>query len=413
MKQISCLLFFMAVLGPTAASAQWEPVGPEGGYIQAIAADPAQPSRMYAVVYELKVFNDSRVLLSTDGGESWREHGVIDWYSITSLVVDPHDSDILYAAGGAQQIYRSTDAGATWASSALPYRHYAREVCADPFVPGRAYAAGYGYVAEGNEPVAFITTDCGASWTPQFIEPGVLSYGYSCVAHPVDSGTVFWGGSGGKVYRTTDGGLTWQTRNSGILGSAYTLALDINPGDPGILLAATRGGGIYRTTDAGGSWAVVQSGTMFSDLAFSGVEPAIAYAGYDRLYVSTDTGATWAVASPGLQMTALTGLLPHPDSGNSAYACGNLGVWRTGDAGANWEPSNSGMRVAVVSCITVNQQDPQRLYLEVSENGVFKSEDAGNAWTRCSDFLECGNVCAIGVIPGAEADVLIALEGSG
>src|SRR5690242_21959616 len=59
------LLFFLLPLWSFSQSAQWRPVGPEGGDVRSLAYDPQDPDRI------LLGTSAGQVYLSTDAGNSW------------------------------------------------------------------------------------------------------------------------------------------------------------------------------------------------------------------------------------------------------------------------------------------------------------------------------------------------------
>ena len=386
----------------------WMSVGPDGGYIQAMAMDPSNPLIMYAIPYGEVT---PRVQKTTDGGQSWYEIGQINYRTIYNLAVDPHDGNYIYASCRSNRIFRSTDAGVTWDYVALPY--YGYYLAADPHNPGRVYVAGYSRPSTLNQMTIFISTNYGQSWSSVVVDTDTTSVGYSCTVDPSDSGKVYIAGSLGRVFKSTDNGNTWTLCNNGMPSNGVTYALAVNPGDSDMIMAGLTSYGVYRTTNKGDTW--IQTGTMspIYYLAYSPGSPNIGYAAYNMVYMTTDYGATWFIPNPGLYFTYAKGFVPHPDSGDIAYACGSSGIFRTDDGGTNWATAHTGMRISSITTISVNAQNPQNVYLEMDEIAVFKSTDCGNIWERCSDFLSCGNICGIGIVPGVESDILYALEGKG
>ena len=97
---------------------RWTSIGPEGGWIRALAIDPLTPSILYAGTASGVVFK------STDGGQSWSggEIGLPNDYGpfyllsdddITCLAIDPATSTTVYA-GTNSGVYKTTNGGATW-----------------------------------------------------------------------------------------------------------------------------------------------------------------------------------------------------------------------------------------------------------------------------------------------------------
>src|ERR1700690_3688870 len=100
----------------------WKPMGPLGGDVRSLAADPSHPERVYLGTTDGYVFG------SHDAGNSWERLGLAGSINavVTAIVVDPRDSGIVFAAswtrekngeGGGVSI--SGDGGRTWHESGL------------------------------------------------------------------------------------------------------------------------------------------------------------------------------------------------------------------------------------------------------------------------------------------------------
>ena len=390
-------------------SADWVPIGPDGGNIVALALDPQQPATLYALPYESS--GEPRVFKTTNSGGSWATVGVLPDANVTMLVVDQYQSDYLYGMTSSS-VWRSTDGGASWDNHVLPT--YATGIAADPLVSGRLFVSGYNYSGY-SVPVVMTSTDYGQSWSTEVLVPDT-GYAYCVAFDPVHTGTAYAGCQYGLLFKTTDGGAHWDSACGGLPGTTYFEGIAVNSGDPDIVLAAA-GDGVYRSTDAGASWAGVGEMTTAFDLALTSADPALAYClGYDTapcLYVSTDSGVTWAVQPGNVQQSKGGSLIADPSAGDVIYSPGTAGVMKTTNRGAHWAPANSGIRIATISTVSSSPWNRGNVYAECYENGVFRSTDGGAAWTRCQDFLSCGAICGIGLAPGVGADVMWALEGSG
>jgi photosystem II stability/assembly factor-like uncharacterized protein len=404
------IIFAVALLAMiSVCHADWVAIGPDGGNIVALALDPQQPATLYALPYEYP--DGPRVFKTTNGGGSWTTVGLLPDNSVNMLLVDPHQSDYLYGMTS-NTVWRSTDGGASWDNYSLPT--YAMSMAADPLVPGRLFVSGY-YYSSYYAPAVMISTDYGQSWGITQIDPDT-GYAYCVEFDPVDTGTAFAGCLNGLVFRTTDGGVHWDSACAGLPATTGIEDIAVNSGNPDIVLAAASDG-VYRSTDAGGTWSKADGISIAFDLALSAANPALAYClGYDtapRLYVSTDSGAKWAIQPGNVQQSKGGSLITDPSDGDVVYSPGTSGVIRTTDRGAHWAAANTGIRIASIPTISSSPWNRSAIYVEATDNAVFQSQDAGDTWTRCADFLSCGAICGIGLAPGVGADVMWALEGSG
>ena len=107
----------IALATASVAPAQtWRQVGPPGGTVISLEADPHDISKLYLGT------SDGHVFSSTDEGGHWQllsriGNGQDD--VVTHILVDPRDSNRLYAStwalySGGGGVYRSNDAGRTW-----------------------------------------------------------------------------------------------------------------------------------------------------------------------------------------------------------------------------------------------------------------------------------------------------------
>ncbi len=197
------------------------------------------------------------VFRTTDGGRSWDEQmaGMKEVHIVVTLAMDPKDPRVLYAGttGGA---YRSSDGAASWqkvnrglipeemldASLALGVN----TLVVDPVDSNIVYA--------GTTNGLFKTMNRADSWTRigQSLPDQFIS---SLVIHPTQHTTLYIGGRAG-VQKSMDGGQTWQAMNAG-LATLNIRTLVMSPSEPQLLYAGTNGSGLYRSTDGAAAWTKV------------------------------------------------------------------------------------------------------------------------------------------------------------
>jgi photosystem II stability/assembly factor-like uncharacterized protein len=211
-------------------------------------------------------------------------------------------------------------------------------------------------------------------------------------ASPTDANTIYIAAAGGGVWKTTDGGAHWKplTDDQATLSmGAITLA----PSDPNTIYAGTgeangffdqfnadvapsvfAGQGVLKSTDAGATW-TLEGNSVFNRRSISKI-----------VVDATDANIVYvAVGQPGIN--GLTG---------------NTGIWKSSDGGQTWtntttsisttdaftdivaDPSNSQTLYAGVGQLTI---DPNTFASQGSpNNGVYKSTDGGQTWTRAGNF---------------------------
>ena len=235
----------------------------------------------------------------------------------------------------------------------------------------------FGAVAGG----VWKTTDGGQNWVPLFDKADISSIGALAVA--ASDHNVIYAGTGEAairgnttfgtgVYKSIDAGKTWN--NVGLKDSRQIGALIVDPRNADVVLVAALGHafgpnaerGVYRTTDGGKTWTKVLSkdeNTGAIDVVFDPHNPNIVFASLWQA-----RRQPWYFSSGG------------PGSG----------LYRSEDNGVTWKQlQGNGLPDGVLGKIgiAVSGADSNRIYaiIEAKEGGLFRSDDAGQKWTRVND----------------------------
>jgi hypothetical protein len=174
----------------------WTSIGPEGGWIYALAVDPNTPTTLYAGTYGGGVFK------STDGGATWSAVNTgLSNKSVWALAIDPTAPNTLYAGtyGG---VFKSTDGGASWSANGLT-GNGVFALAIDPNTPTTLYAGTNGGV--------FKSTNSGATWSATGTGPTNVR---ALVIDPTTPTTLYAGTNGG-VFKSADGGVNWSATGAG------------------------------------------------------------------------------------------------------------------------------------------------------------------------------------------------------
>lgn len=208
------------------------------------AISPTVPDTVYSVRY-------GGVSLSTDRGDSWTEvnghwdggrTGIPTALMPQSVAVDPVDPATAYVGTYFGGLYKTVTSGDSWTLMSLPVVNI-HAIALLPSNRSIVYAATSSGV--------FKSTDAGASWasaTSGMTNSLVMQLALdSAVPATLYVGT--WGG----IFKSTNGGSSWMAASNG-LGDVNVTALAIHPVLPSTLYAGTYADGVYRSTDAGATW---------------------------------------------------------------------------------------------------------------------------------------------------------------
>ena len=286
-------MFGNGVLKSTDGGTTWTHVSGDyfvGVSISRIVVDPTNANHLYAAVLRGRggarrvtppLHSRFGIWESTDGGVSWtllRE--APDANGATDLEMDPLNPHILYASFWGDAIYKSTDAGHTWAKimNGLPAGDFAgrrrrgsrSRSRTRPVRPAVLYAGFDWNNADGHHHVAevFKSTERRRDWaqtgTGTNDTDNVEDYcGTQCFydnvieVDPNNPNIVFAGGSfgydlspqSGGIFRSTDGGATWENLGWDLHPDFHALAMD--PSNPSHVLIGNDGG-VWYSPDRGG-----------------------------------------------------------------------------------------------------------------------------------------------------------------
>jgi photosystem II stability/assembly factor-like uncharacterized protein len=270
-------------------------------------------------------------------------------------------------------------------------------------VPGRPNEFYYGAVNGG----VWKTHDAGRTWQPVFDSQPVASIGALAVA-PSAPDVVYVGsgestlrdsvGYGNGVYKSTDAGATWT--HLGLDDTQHIARVAISPRDPDVVFVAAIGHfygpnaerGVFRSTDGGKNWRKVlflNENVGASEVVIDPTDPRVVYA------------ALWNTRRPPWFVYA-------PTNGPGG------GIYKSTDGGDSWKQLTKGLPAkGIGKCgIAVCRTNPKRVYAVIDDllpdpavpvdtsaaavaarqfgggiaglGGFFRSDDAGETWTRLS-----------------------------
>ncbi|HKS06331.1 MAG TPA: hypothetical protein VJR92_08475, partial [Gemmatimonadaceae bacterium] len=205
-------------------------------------------------------------------------------FNMCCIVIDPKNSNILWLGTGENHsqrsahfgdgVYKSTDAGKTWARVGLENSEHIGKIVIDPRNSNVVYVASQGPLfSAGGERGLYKTTDGGATWaqvqnidentgiTDIVLDPKnpdiIYTSAYSRRRHV---GQAVGGSREAGIYKSVNAGRTWTRLTNGLprcdIGRV-ALAIEgrKNPVEIFALVEAQFGAsGFYKSTDGGNTW---------------------------------------------------------------------------------------------------------------------------------------------------------------
>ena len=312
---------------------EWRCIGPfRGGRVVAVAGDYHNPNVFYFGACAGGVWK------TVDAGTYWENvsDGFFNTAAVGALAVAPSDSNVIYAGTGETTIridvshgdgvYKSTDAGKTWAHVGLADTRHIGKIRVHPQNPDIVYVAALGHAYGPNkERGVFKSEDGGKTWRQVLFKsekagavdlsldttnPRVL---YAAIWEAYRS---FWqissGGPDSGLWRSTDGGETWVDLTErpglpkGLKGKIGVAASPAQPGRVWALIEHKTAGGLYRSDDGGEKWEQVSDNQnlisrawYYMHITADPQDPDTVYVNNLSFWKSTDGGKTFVeIATP-------------------------------------------------------------------------------------------------------------------
>jgi photosystem II stability/assembly factor-like uncharacterized protein len=340
------------------------------GRATALASHPSDPTRVYAGTELQGIFG------SDDHAASWKASNSGISLFIRAIAINPADPNTMYAGSLSAGLFKTTNGGNAWTNIGLTDRNIFK-LAIDPKNPSTLYSAGSIGVSRSR--------DGGATWTDLGQRTTAI---FAMAVRSSNPNTIYIGTTNGTVFKSQDAGITWQSASSG-LPPANILALAADPNSETIYAGAERYG-IWKSKDGGRTWSATGHVDGFTVTPVTSIvvaaDSSAVYASGDSvgMFVSTDGGETWQNAIAGIPTLEILRLAADPNRPGTIYACTRgQGVFRSMDAGAAWtgiSPARTCYSVAIAP------DDSNTLYLGV-EDGLLRSSDGGVSWQHAGSDL--------------------------
>lgn len=303
---------------------KWRQVGPfRGGRVEAVAGLTEDPNLYYFGAVAGGLWKTS------DGGTTWRP--IFDHessLSIGAIGIAPSDHNVIYVGTGepclrnnitfGNGMYKSTDGGESWKRIGLEDTQHISKVLVDPHNSNIVFVAAVGHASGPNTERGVFRSDNGGKTWNKVLYKDDKTGAVDLVFDPTNSQVLYaalyqeyrapWilnaGGPGSGVYKSTDGGNAWTHLEGhglpeGVLGR-IGIAVSADPNRIYALIEASEKGGMYRSDDGGANWTLVngdhnlsQRPWYFSHIFADPKNPDLVYSLAYRMLRSIDGGHTF------------------------------------------------------------------------------------------------------------------------
>lgn len=329
--------------------------------VGAIAVAPSNPKIIYVGMGETDIRNDmipgDGVFKSTDEGKTWHYMGLRDTHTISSIVIDPNNPDIVYASSmghvfkpdANRGVFKSTDGGHTW-NRIL-------------FVNDQTGAINL--VMSPSDPNVFYAAMWQAIRTPYSLSSG---------------------GPGSGLYKSTDGGAHWTnlTHNEGFpQGILGRIGVGVTAADPSVVYAIcqAKDGGVFRSSDGGNTWKHVNDEMKLRQRAFYYMcvfgDPKDANTIYvpevDAVYVSRDGGKTFLPMRPPHGDNHVVWV--NPNNTKIIFEGNDGGATVSTDGGKTWSSVHN-QPTGQFYHVNIDDQFPFHIYGAQQDEGSFEGPSA-------------------------------------
>lgn len=346
---------------------------------------------------------------------------------LTSIAIDPSNTDHMIVGAETGGVWRSEDGGATW----LPISDFlvtlrVHGLAIDPLDSDIYYWGATGAI--------YRSLDRGNSW--EELDFGGWGDVNVFKINPQDNSEIWAGGYTG-VYHTTDGGLTWEK-----LADDRIYDMEFHPTDPTTIYAS--GDDIWRSTDSGKSFEALQVHFQNNTpllMSVSADAPDRLYVlqmenkGFKALYISEDQGNTYlemdqqgknllgynlSGGGGGGQAPRNMDIIVADDDKNEIFIAG-INLWRSLNGGVDFHPfSYFGYQTGIPDVAYIHADIEVLEYadgalLVGSDGGLYKLPDPAvatidhSAVEDISNGLDIRQIYRIGL---SQADTLFATVGA-
>src|SRR5258708_3273043 len=307
---------------------------------------------------------------STDGGNTWI-HRNVDIATLQYVSLAMHRQWEAVMLGGTQDNGTHRYSGdPAWELSAGGEGGFNAMDPTDPTHMYHEYVGTTFYRSDlAGAPGSWVTKSGPTPGNSLFYAPFVID--------PTDSHVCYFGG--GDLWRSPDRADTWVQITTGLTGIISTICAD--PADPNTVYIGTSQGHIYRVRKTGATWTL---GPNITQTELTGASLPV---GVSLSDIQIDTAGTLWVTVSSVLTSEATGEFT------------NNHVYRRLTTDVSWVTRSTGLAIAnPINAIAIDPTNNSRLFCG-GDVGVFRTEDAGNSWTPWDEGLPNVPVFALAIHP--------------
>jgi photosystem II stability/assembly factor-like uncharacterized protein len=332
--------------------------------IGSVTIDPSNHKNVWVGTGESWVRNSvsigNGIYKSTDGGENWTNAGLKDSERIARILVDPGDSNTVYACATGhlwndndeRGVYKTSDAGKTWRKvlAGANGSTGCAMLAANPQEPKTIYAAMWDFRRQG--------------WTFRS------------------------GGPGSGLFKSTDGGEHWAEiapgNSQGLPEKPYgRIALAVAPSRPNVVYAMIecKQSALYRSDDAGKSWKkedasqyMVWRPFYFANLTVDPKNENKIFKTDLVLLVSVDGGRSFS-STANAAHSDFHAVWINPSNTNQVFTGDDGGFWSSTDGGTRWARAWN-LPTSQFYHVSVDNSNPYRVYGGLQDNSSWVGDSS-------------------------------------
>jgi photosystem II stability/assembly factor-like uncharacterized protein len=323
-------------------------------------------------------FTDSKVagvVKTTNGGTDWQAANTIKdseeglgSVSVSVLGFDPGNEQRLLMASYSDGLYKSENSAESWERILSKISVY--DFVVDPENSDTIYAAGF-FADHGK---ALVTRDGGKAWVEIYSEASTQNAVRAIAMNPSNHSEIIIGMTSGNVIKSTDRGTTWKVLTNFEDRVNRILYIGNN------LYVLLRSKGLQKSVDGGQTFVSLSDALArvsgealydsllplgsYSQLAVSRNNPNLIYVTAESgLYKTTDEGKSWARVSVPVKNdeVAFKAVALDPANDSVVYTAAGTTIYKSSDGGQTFQiqaVSGSGF----VNYLLVNPIQSQIVY---------------------------------------------------